>query len=191
MLSLILTAIIIFYSVFIVTATDSSVQHNNFLENQFQSQKTNTKLLNEIASPSLTRNDSVGYSYPDYYGGSYINDDGELVVKLKQHNKSNISSVNNIVQPNDVITEPCNYSYDELEEVIHTIRDKMMASTDPVSSNKNNYYDDIVTIALLDAQNVVEVSMTNLNSNKIDWFRDNVLDSDAVIFTNTSNVVAD
>ena len=83
-LCLALSLLIVSLSCIFVSASTSENYYSNSLraEKELESLKANTKLLNyfyELAPDE----DYDGKYFPDYYGGSYIRDDGSLVIMLK------------------------------------------------------------------------------------------------------------
>lgn len=121
--------------------------------------------------------------YPDYYGGSYINENEQLIVYVTDLSFAPLvaSAENN----DTVIYQVCEYSYNELNNVMDTINEYKCANSDSyVADNFNSY-------ALLDAQNRVEVRLDEYSEEKIQEFKDNVLDSDMIVFVEANGSIED
>lgn len=110
--------------------------------------------------------------YPDYYGGSYINDNGKLVVYV-----TNEGSQPTILQSNeDVIYEPCTYSYNELLSVMDELNEYKFNQSDTAIANGFNEF------GLYDSENSIIVKLDDLSEQSIKEFKENVSDSEAIKF---------
>lgn len=112
--------------------------------------------------------------YPNYYGGSYINDSGQLVIYV-----TDITNTPAVLSDNDSSTvtyQQCDYSYNELNELMDILNSyKLQNPDDSIAQNFNHY-------ALLDAENRIEVSLDDYSAVRIQEFKENVSASDAIIF---------
>lgn len=70
-----------------------------------------------MASFATTYSNSGEKIYPDYYGGSYINDAGQLIVYVTD----NVQRPAVLSDNANVVYEPCTYSYNELLSVMDTL----------------------------------------------------------------------
>jgi streptogrisin B len=127
--------------------------------------KENTKLLNYFYKLAPDE-DYDGKYFPDYYGGSYIEENGQLIIMLK--NGQGKAKVESII--NNVNFVSCNYSYAELVNSLNFINER-------ISQLKN---DDRIKwfsgMELDDKGNTLIVYMRKLNDESIKWFRNNVAD---------------
>ncbi len=65
-------------------------------------------------------------AYPNYYGGAYINDDNKLVLLVKKEFTTTRAASNfTSLISDDIIVNECKYSYNELQEVMEIIVDKI------------------------------------------------------------------
>lgn len=104
--------------------------------------------------------------YPEYYGGSYLNDDGNLVILLTDMSDNVTALMKNISQNENLIIEPAQYSYAEL---CH----KMSAIMDYRKNHPNDALDrDISACGLNDRYNYIEVYIKNLTEEKIAQFKE-------------------
>jgi hypothetical protein len=71
-----------------------------------------------------SRSSNGEQTYPDYYGGAYINDKGQLVVNVygKEKNSTVENSLKEIAKDENIITVQCDYSYNYLKSLMTTIR---------------------------------------------------------------------
>lgn len=121
--------------------------------------------------------------YPDYYGGSYINENEQLVVYVTDLNF--VPLVASAENNDTVIYRVCEYSYNELNNVMDTINEYKFANSDSyIADNFNSY-------ALLDAQNRIEVRLDEYSEEKIQEFKDNVLDSNMIVFVEANGPIED
>lgn len=125
-----------------------------------------------MASFSVTHSNSGEKIYPDYYGGSYINNAGQLVVYV-----TNDAQRPAVLSDNaDVLYEICAYSYNELLYVMDTLNDyKFEHSNDAIACNFNEF-------GLFDSENRVIVKLDDLSDASIREFKENVCNSNAIEF---------
>lgn len=110
--------------------------------------------------------------YPDYYGGSYINDNGKLVIYITEGTDIP-TPLNN---DENVVYEICDYSYNELLDVMDALNAfKFEHGADSVAKNYNMF-------GLYDADNRVIVQLDNLSDETIEDFKKLVCDSEAIVF---------
>lgn len=110
--------------------------------------------------------------YPDYYGGSYINDVGQLVVLVTEDSQEASVLSDNA----NIIYESCTYSYNELLSVMNELNSyKFRRSNNAIASNFNEF-------GIYDSENRIIVKLDNLSDESIQEFKENVCDSDAIIF---------
>lgn len=125
-----------------------------------------------LASFSTTYSNFGEKVYPDYYGGSYVNDDGQLVIYVTDDMQRPAALSDNA----DVIYVPCTYSYNELLSVMDTLNDyKFSHPNDIVANNFNEF-------GLYDSENRVIVKLDDLSDESIKEFKENVCDSDVIEF---------
>lgn len=113
-------------------------------------------------------------TYPDYYGGSYINDNGQLVVYVTELEIAPITMNN--TDSSVVSYQECEYSYNDLNAIMDVLNEYKFAHSESAIAKNFNYY------ALLDEQNRIEVQLDDCSENKIQEFKDNVYSSEAITF---------
>jgi streptogrisin B len=112
--------------------------------------------------------------YPDYYGGSFINDEDKLVVYVT--NMDSVLTLGAVLASNDVVYQICEYSYNELNTVMDELNAYKLENPEDHISKEFNYF------GLFDSENRVIVKLDNLSEESINEFRENVCDSDAIVF---------
>ena len=125
-----------------------------------------------MASFATTYSNSGEKIYPDYYGGSYINDAGQLIVYVTD----NVQRPAVLSDNANVVYEPCTYSYNELLSVMDTLNNyKFSRSNDAIASNFNEF-------GLYDSENRIIVKLDDLSEESIKEFKENVCDSAVIKF---------
>lgn len=125
-----------------------------------------------MASFATTYSNSGEKIYPDYYGGSYINDAGQLIVYVTD----NVQRPAVLSDNANVVYEPCTYSYNELLSVMDTLNNyKFSRSNDAIASNFNEF-------GLYDSENRIIVKLDDLSDESIKEFKENVCDSAVIKF---------
>lgn len=128
-------------------------------------------------------------SYPDYYAGSYIDDNGKLAVMLTDNAPEIRQALMDAAGNSAVRFESATYSYEELTQIANIIYEKIKENE---QSKKNgthqpNICDDIRYAMLLDDKNVISVNIHELTEEKIQAFKNEIVVSDAIIFENTND----
>ncbi|MDD3024713.1 MAG: hypothetical protein PHE26_12535, partial [Syntrophomonadaceae bacterium] len=114
--------------------------------------------------------------YPDYYGGSFTNVDGKLVIYVKGNVEDYKKELLKKAGTDDLIFEPCNFSFKELTEIMDTINAYKLNNADsPICANFNSY-------AILDAENRIVVDLDEYNEEQIAAFKKRVINSPAIEF---------
>ncbi|MDR2043819.1 MAG: S1 family peptidase [Clostridium sp.] len=120
---------------------------------------------------SFSVEDSGEKEYPDYYGGSYINDKGQFVVYVTDDTARPAV----LSDQEDIVYESCAYSYNELLAVMEVLNSYKFSCSNTIASNFNEF-------GLYDSINRVVVKLDELTEKRIQEFKENVSDSGAIIF---------
>lgn len=136
--------------------------------------RQNTRIIEYFRKDIVSKNSNVdmeklSLEYPDYYGGSYINKNHELVILLKDDSKSVRNILISIAENKNLIFKKAKYSYAELTKSI----DYIMGTKEKYLKNEDDSFmiaKDIVSCTLNDVQNNIEVNIKNLNQTKITNF---------------------
>ena len=93
--------------------------------------------LMKSLNSSPTRSMSTA-EIPAYYGGCYINDDGNLVVLVKKGEGVSVLKTRAALS-RSTIYESCQYSYKELQQVVEDIRQKALEGNNFLYQNVTIY----------------------------------------------------
>lgn len=125
--------------------------------------------MDSFSNNSLAK--SISNNYPDYYGGAYIGDSGELVILTKDVDNSQRSL--NMFNASFVTAE---YSLNELEEINNTI-------INYIENHKNeDWILNISGFGIFEENNRMVVSFESLTDDMKQNFENNIIRSDAIIF---------
>lgn len=154
-----------------IVVTDKPEQ---FYRTQSASVKKYNKMLEKItvnpgARGSLRR-------YEESYGGSYIDENGELVVLLTENVYKNRKMIREYTEDNTILIKTCQYSYNELMEVIDTLNGELLNL-----SEQDVLIDEMYDNVYL---NRVIIRVRNLDDKKEQIIRE-IIDSGCMEFQNS------
>lgn len=130
-------------------------------EGQYVANEINSHILDEICVTSR----SNGKSYPDYYGGSYIEKNGDLTIFISGDSIRGVDQIKRITSNPIVKFRRCEFAYQELLDVLNNITENLKNAPYLVSGN--------VTAAGINcADNSVEVFLADIAENRILAFKD-------------------
>lgn len=170
------------------------------LNNEIEANEQYQRLLNSLAEDA---NSSVGRKASlDFYGGAYINDDGNLVVCVTDDYDVKSSTVQTYTGNDEIIIETVEHTYATLEqeqaritEVYEAMRvASVTKAADPskslVSSAAEDLFASIRSTYIDEEKNIIVVEIENLTTNKIALFQKLFSDKDFIEFaegyTNTT-----
>ncbi len=165
--------------------------NESFAQKQRESAKENTNLINYFVENYNNTNRSnfeIEDSFPDYYGGSYINTSGELVVLVTENglrSRGNLEVISNIA--NDPIIESCKYAYIELNSVM----DSIMTNLIELREAKTSYAEQVECWAIDDEKNCIYVYLKECDDEVIEWFKRDISNSDSIVFKQSNGVSED
>ena len=126
--------------------------------------------------------------YPDYYGGSYTNDNGELVIYIhddKGLKDDSYQDINNVIEAENYITKTAKYSYNELNAVMDVLNNYKLINPDDAISNNFNFF------MVSDIDNNVTVELDEMTVEQIALFKKHVIDSPIIKFISSRGAVVD
>lgn len=139
-----------------------------FFERQSESAE-NYQELQDMLSVSSYSNDS----FVENYGGAYIDDNGNLVVYLKNTDNNSVRRLKEI--DSDVVIKSCQYSFNELTGIMNQLNNYKLDGTGEFA-DQFNYY------KLSDSENKIIVELEELTDENIAKFKENVCNSTAITF---------
>ena len=183
-----LSIVFLLCSILLVYANDNITNEENDPQTvQFKSTQQNNNILNYFENNIVKSRQNydrinIELSYPDYYGGSYLDENGELIILLKNGTENIRNNLKTVSSNEELQFEQANFSYAELTEIINFIMSYQENNYDNNSEGEYNIAKDIVDCTLDDKNNKVIVGIRNLTSDKIDIFKNQILDSSAIEF---------
>lgn len=137
---------------------------------------TFNKLLDSFNN-KVSRSDDQEQEYPNYYGGAFINDQGNLTVNVYQPNGNvKVGTLQSLAQDNSIIAKPCDYSYNYLLGLMQKIR-KYKADNPNAELTKK-----FCMTVLKEIENRVYVYLTDCDTVTIQLFKQYISDSPAICF---------
>lgn len=174
---------------FFVNAAEQN-KNTLIISNQFESAKQNNKIIESFKKTIMSKRktydlENIELSFPNSYGGSYLDNDGRLVVLVNGNDDNFKQKLKSVTLNDNLQFKKAEYSYSELTELINQIISYQEAYYK--SSTLTSSYDiatDIIDCKLDDINNRVVVGIKNLNDNKKQLFKKNISNSDALILQN-------
>jgi len=112
--TLLIVTMIITFNFSTIAAEDNSFE--NILKNQENSIKEYNKLMEKLEKENGEKKEK-----PEYFGGCYIDNDGELVVLLIDDTKENIKMIKETTDNEKIRIKKVKYSYNEIYDTIDLI----------------------------------------------------------------------
>lgn len=129
--------------------------------------------LKDILGYSLTASDSI--AYPDYYGGSYI-EDGKLIVYIVKGNNEKTPQL--LSSDPFIVVKECEYSYNELIKATNDVSEFMASE----KNTENPIRKKLSLCSLSETVNRVEVYVNDLSPSFISEFKKQVSNSPTIKF---------
>ena len=136
------------------------------------------KLMSSF-NPNWENEESSPTDYPDYYGGSFIDNNGKFVVCVVGNPTQHHSKISAILETDDFLTETCTYSYREMMQVMDKI-DAFLS--DPTIPSNHPFLTHFAGAGADVFENRVVVQLTEMNNAAIQAFKKDVSNSSAVMF---------
>lgn len=130
-----------------------------------------------------TRSIGVSTVYPEYYGGSYVDENGKLVVLLTSSETAtrSVGNLRGSLPESNVIYKSCTYSYNALNTLVARITEK-------AKSGVSFIYNNVGMFGVDDETNSVMVGLYDNSADVIAQFRSSVADSPALHFVQCSPI---
>lgn len=149
--------------------------------NEDKASKIFDELMESFAVSS--RSNSEGeIIYPDYYGGAYINNEGNLVILAKGDTR-NVRSVLSTRSASEYLIESCTYSFNELKELNEQLRVMFEGNEELARKLKWN------GTSIMPKENRVCVDLQDCSEQNISLFKTLVSASGAIIFEENSPIL--
>ncbi len=156
----------------------NSSEVNVIKQNNQVALELHDKLMNHFSRDWMER-ESDPDLYPNYYGGSFIDNNGVFVITVTQNTENAKELLKEALETDNFKVESVRYSYKEMLIVMDSIDEFL------VDSSISN--DHIVLVHFAGAypdvmENRVKVLLTDMNQNIISSFKRDVTNSQLVIF---------
>lgn len=148
---------------------------------QEDANELNTALLAEM--PIGTRASDGGRIYPDYYGGSFIERNGDLTILVKGDSANAVRRIRSIKDSDLLRFRSCEYSYQELSDIMTHLNETILSSDIELRKNLSGY-------GLNDGENVIDVHLVVCTPERIAEFK-SFYDHPALRFSQMGKVELD
>ncbi len=177
--ALFLVTVVLLSSAIIVGAAEQEITVDSPTMLQEDSINQYNLMLMAFKHAGTTRNATYSdISYPDYYAGSYINEDNDLVVKVTKDNLDKASTIREMTRSDDTVIESATYSYNELTELKDSIWNKYLAlyaeyenRVDEIDADLFSVLTAFVGIGVNEESNCIEVSLKSVDDNIVSSFK--------------------
>lgn len=188
--ALFLSAVILLTSAIFVGATEQeSATESTVVLQEDSINQYNLMLMAFKHSGTIRAATEADIEYPDYYAGSYINEDNDLVVKLTQGNLDKASTIREMTRSDNTVIESAVYSYKELVELKNSIWNKYLTLYSKYKNDVDKIDADLVKIlsafsgvGINQEINRVTVALNSLDTATLSAFQKYMSDSDNITF---------
>lgn len=162
-----------------VQTTENYSEENNYASVQdSDAMILHDKLMASFSDDWIER-ESDPDLYPEYYGGSFIDNDGVLTIAVTGNAEKNREHLTNLLETNNFKIETVQYSYSEMMRVMDDLDDFLINSSipndHPVLIRFAGAYPDVL-------ENRVKVLLTEVSDDIIDSFKRDISNSPLIVF---------
>lgn len=156
---------------------------------QAQAIKSNSKIIDTISQPCPNRDEII---YPEYFGGTYLNENKELVVCLTNDEQNIKSKIINAAKSSDIHFKIVDDSYNDLcalQDMLNKtfesaydkyIRKQLVSNNDIIDMLKS-----ISNFSIINKKNCIEIGIENITDKKITSFQKVFGNNDNFTFINS------
>lgn len=171
----------------IMDSTDSPNLANSptfgvFEEKQAIACKTYQKLLDSFQTDKTKSISST--DYPTFYGGAFINENGDLVVNTVGDSIQSRRSLTEKIGDLNIQTQVCQYSYKALSSTMDKLNDYMFDESNKVNIEELG----LNSIYLSDKDNKIFVELENFSSEEIQKFKSQVITSPMIEYKKSESL---
>lgn len=187
------------FLLFITSCVTSCSQDDNMIDNMPKektslvsksSRTENEKRALDIATglnnsfKTLTKAADGRSTYPDYFGGATIGEDGHLIVYIKGDTIKAKIDLESRSQSSDFTIKSCEYSLNELTELKSQLAELF---------NQDQYTDELtwVAVGISPKKNRIIVRLEDCSAEKIALFKSKISNSPAIIFEEGQKAVSE
>jgi len=143
-----------------------------YLENQEKSNTSHSCLLQSFSSNDIL----VATDYPESYGGTYVNSNGNLVILVVGDVNKAKAEFSERTNNESIIIQSSNYTFKELTETMDALNLYKQENKDSKSAGNFNYF------AIIDAKNRIEVALKEYSQDRINEFKEAVSNASCITF---------
>lgn len=147
-------------------------------EKKKQAEHDYEKLMEHFGADWMERETDPDF-YPDYYGGSFIDNSGTFVIAVTGNAEGNRQRLAAVLGSDDFRVETVTYSYRQMMQVMDRIDaflvDSVVADDHPVMAHFAGAYPDVM-------ENRVKVILTEVSKEISDTFRKEISNSPLIVF---------
>ncbi len=136
------------------------------------------KLMSSFSDDWIERESDPGL-YPEYYGGSYVDNNGNFVIAVTGNADRNREALKEILNTENFRIETVSYSYRQMMKVMDEIDNFLVSSNipdnHPMLEKFAGAYPDVM-------DNRVKVLLTEINNDIINSFKRDVTNSPLIVF---------
>ena len=159
------------------SVSESAIVNPNVPQNQ-SAEELYERLMSSFSSDWMEREADPDL-YPDYYGGSFVNNNGTFVVTVTGNREEHKRRLTEILGTNNFNVETVQYSYRQMMRVMDNIDAFLMNSAipedHPLMTRFAGAYPDVM-------ENRVKVLLTKVDDTTIRLFQKDVINSPLIIF---------
>lgn len=137
---------------------------------QNEASQINEKIIGALAG------DTRSGEYPDYYGGSYLTRNGELVVLICGDMNNGTEKIRSISDSPIVIYRQAQYSYQSLDDLMDILNEKII-----LPENKS-IFSNVAWYGLMTEDNRIMVALKDCSEAAISTFKKSISDSPMITF---------
>ena len=156
-------------------------------------QTKNINLLHENMQKALKSEAAENQIYPDYYGGSYVNEKNEYVVLLTDNTKTCQEHIHNLYGSTKLIILPALHSYNELYELKNVVTNRIVELKNNVilSIQLDTLLNSYVGVGIDEENNELFVDIIDVTNEKIELFKEHICDSELIVFNECKDELED
>lgn len=182
---------IAFLSLMAACSSDLDFREDQFdIENQNikMDEKSILKYVNNLNSSFLsnTRSDEGDqFSYPDYYGGIYVDDDRNIIVLSKKEESSVRDDLTRRMTTNKYLIKECDYSYNELQAAFEELTNFWLNDDNDEIFNSVS----LVSFGINDITNRLQIDLLDCSDVNIQKFKQMIMDNPMLSFRKANSKI--
>lgn len=149
---------------------------------QWEANEKLVKLLESFGT-TINRFNQLLPNYPEYYGGAYISEKGNLVIYIHGDQEKGMRAVIATIGSGNIEFKKAEYSYSNLTAIMDDLNELALRRKDPA------ILESLTSFSLLDKSNEVEVQLIGLNDQKMEMLNKAVSNRPGITFKESTGRV--